>query len=1078
VRSDANITLYAAWGDAPTNEVTFDLELDVEGVSGPVAAFQGSDPAAQTVPRGRTAERPETDPAAEGWRFTGWYTGPSDGPAYGFDTTPVTEPVTLRAGWRKMADIPISFLANVPDGGEAIAGTVPATVDIPYNGYVPAPVGTGPGWEGHAFTGWYSAPTGGTLFAFTGASEAARHTAPVSLFAEWEARPPVAVAFAPGEVDTEPAHVVPGTMPAGIASLPYDAVLPGLIAVPAAIGHEFTGWSDGLGSVTPGVTRLRQDTVLTAQWDPSLATVRVEFEAGIEGASGVPEPVLVLLNDTLESAAAAEPRASGHRFDGWSLTPDGPIVDRAAMRASGPEAMTLHGRWTAMPAQPVVFDANAPDGATAVIGTGPGDIDVVYDTPATSPEAIPVVEGWRFTGWYCEPEAETPFAFAGDTDPDTEPRAITGPTTVYAGWEAADPVTVTFAPGTVGGEPPEPAPGAPWPDDIEALPYSAALPSNVPDPTVVGHRFTGWLGPDGPAVPGLTRLTEPVTLTAQWGEALTVIEVAFAAGRVGDAEDLPATQTVPLSGYLNADLVSVPVAAGHAFAGWSRVSDGGVIVNLASMRIEPAGATMTLYAQWEDREPVEVRLDAGGREVIAGMPPGGTMSAIYNGRVELPTLLGVGVVFDGWAPCPGGAGVPALDPDVRFVDDADLCALWHDANPVQVTFDLGAGGESTQATAALNGLVTRPADPARAGFVFAGWYANSALTTPFDFAGTRVSAPLTVYAKWTATPGGDEKPDPPTDEDPDRPTDEDPGRPVDEDPGRSDPPDSGGPGRTDEAPRGGGETLVPDVQPPQLVKAISILGAPTVWEVPHAGGASVKLMAQVSPANATVVDVGWVVMAGPARVDGSGVVTFTGAEGRVVVGAIAADGSGVQARVAIKAVRAVSALRTSGTRVYIQSGKTVRPAVVVAGGGGAASTTDATLTFMSSNPKVATVSAHGIVKAAKVTRSVNALITVRSGNGKTAAIKVTVVPRAKKLVNLHVAVPAGKGKLKVGQSVRLSLRLAPATATGVVPTFKSTNPSVLRVDQAGRIVALKKGKATVVVKAAGKVASTKQLTVR
>jgi uncharacterized repeat protein (TIGR02543 family) len=1066
VRSDENITLHAAWGDAPTSQVAFDLRLDPEGLTGPDAVFQGADPAAQIVPRGRTAERPEVDPAAEGWRFTGWYTQASDGPTYSFDSTPVIEPITLQAGWRKMAGIPVSFLANIPDGGEAIDGTVPAIVHIPYNSYVPAPVGTEPGWEGHAFTGWYTAPAGGAAFAFFGMPAAIRHTTAVSAFAAWETRPAIAVTFAPGEVGAEAARVVPGTMPAAVASLRYDAVLPSLTAVPAAIGHRFTGWTDGARPVTPGVTRLRQDTTATAQWDPAPAVVQVEFDAGIDGASGLPEPASVPLNDTLDSAAAAEPRAPGYRFDGWSLTPDGPIEDRAALRANGPDTMTLYGRWTAMPAQLVVFDTNVPDGATAVTGTGPGDIHVVYDTPAAMPEAVPAAQGWRFTGWYREAEAEIPFAFAGDM----EPRAITGPTTVYAGWEAADPVTVTFAAGTVGGEPAEFAPGSPWPDAIEALPYNAVLPADIPDPTVVGHRFAGWLGPDGPVVPGLTRLTEPVVLAAQWDEALTVVEVAFAAGQVDDAEGLPAAQTVPLSGYLDTDLVTEPVATAHAFAGWSPAVAGGAIVDLASTRIETTGATLTLYAQWEDRGPVQLRLDAGGREVVTGMPPGAAMTAAYNGRVELPILVGVGVIFDGWALCPGGQGAPALAPDARFTEDGDLCALWHGADPVQVTFDLGANGDSTQVATSLNALVTRPADPTHAGFVFAGWFADSALTTLFDFAQTRVSAPLTVYAKWIAIPDGGD--------DPDRPGDEDTDRPGDEDPGRQNRPEPDLPGRIDEDRQGAGDALVPEDQPSQLVAAISILGAPTVWEVPRGGGAGLSLTAQVSPANATVTGVSWTILAGPASVDASGFVTFTGAEGRVVVRAIATDGSGVRARVAIQAVRAVGALRTSGSRVYIQSGKTLRPAVVAVGRGALASPTDAKLTFVSSRPKVATVSASGIVKAAKVTRPAKAVITVRSGNGKTAAIKVTVVPRAKKLIALHAAVPAGKSKLTVGETARIAVRLTPTTATGVTPTFKSSNPSVLRVDKTGRIVALTKGKATVTVKAAGTRATTTRVTVR
>ena len=44
--------------------------------------------------------------------------------------------------------------------------------------------------------------------------------------------------------------------------------------------------------------------------------------------------------------------------------------------------------------------------------------------------------------------------------------------------------------------------------------------------------------------------------------------------------------------------------------------------------------------------------------------------------------------------------------------------------------------------------VIRPTDPTKSGYTFAGWYADSALTSPFDF-NTPITSETTLYAKWT-----------------------------------------------------------------------------------------------------------------------------------------------------------------------------------------------------------------------------------------------------------------------------------------------------------------------------------------
>ena len=69
-----------------------------------------------------------------------------------------------------------------------------------------------------------------------------------------------------------------------------------------------------------------------------------------------------------------------------------------------------------------------------------------------------------------------------------------------------------------------------------------------------------------------------------------------------------------------------------------------------------------------------------------------------------------------------------------------------------VTFDVqGHGTAPASQTVYKGGKVTNPGLITEVGLVFSGWYADAACTTEFDFDGTGITAPMTVYAKWSAT---------------------------------------------------------------------------------------------------------------------------------------------------------------------------------------------------------------------------------------------------------------------------------------------------------------------------------------
>lgn len=66
---------------------------------------------------------------------------------------------------------------------------------------------------------------------------------------------------------------------------------------------------------------------------------------------------------------------------------------------------------------------------------------------------------------------------------------------------------------------------------------------------------------------------------------------------------------------------------------------------------------------------------------------------------------------------------------------------------MKVSFNTGEGSKVDFQTTAANGSITKPADPTREGYTFAGWYTDEACTEAYDFS-VAVTADMTLYAKW------------------------------------------------------------------------------------------------------------------------------------------------------------------------------------------------------------------------------------------------------------------------------------------------------------------------------------------
>lgn len=135
----------------------------------------------------------------------------------------------------------------------------------------------------------------------------------------------------------------------------------------------------------------------------------------------------------------------------------------------------------------------------------------------------------------------------------------------------------------------------------------------------------------------------------------------------------------------------------------------------------------------------------GGSAVtaIANVEANSTITAPTN-----PTRSGY--TFDGWYKD------VALTDDWVFATDVvtaniTLYAKWTVIPTFTVTFQSNGGTAVAAITnVANNSLITAPTNPTRANYTFAGWFKETGLTNQWNFGSDRVTANITLYAKWDA----------------------------------------------------------------------------------------------------------------------------------------------------------------------------------------------------------------------------------------------------------------------------------------------------------------------------------------
>jgi len=265
-------------------------------------------------------------------------------------------------------------------------------------------------------------------------------------------------------------------------------------------------------------------------------------------------------------------------------------------------------------------------------------------------------------------------------------------------------------------------------------------------PYKVGEEyFFGWFEDKDYTTPWEYSVKKPMTIYAKWR-----MFVKFDAN--GGSE-------VPTQPVVYGELVTAPNAPekkGYTFKGWYKNKE---LTEGWNFDQEVVKKDITLYAKWS-KESYTVTFDTnGGSEVLA-------QEVGYNELVKAPVApTKTGYTFDGWHK-DNKLTIPWDFAKDIVTKNVTLYAKWTKDNTsgggsggsegsgggsshYKITFDSNGGSEVPPQTVDYNDLVKAPTTPVKEGYQFDGWYKDKELENAWDFAKDKVTADITLYAKWT-----------------------------------------------------------------------------------------------------------------------------------------------------------------------------------------------------------------------------------------------------------------------------------------------------------------------------------------
>ena len=249
------------------------------------------------------------------------------------------------------------------------------------------------------------------------------------------------------------------------------------------------------------------------------------------------------------------------------------------------------------------------------------------------------------------------------------------------------------------------------------------------------------------------------------------------------------------------------------------------------------------------------------------------------------------------------------------------------------------------------------------------------------------------------------------------------------------------------------EIAVPEINKEEVTIGLGESASLTVKAVPKTGGEAEKFTLRSSDESVM-------------KVDKNGKITTVGVGSAYV---IAKAESGGEAKCKVTVKKAPSKITLSKDSLTLDKNKSIKLTVSMA-----SNETSSKITFTSSNPKICTVNATGLVKG--ISRG-TATVTAKTYNGKTATCKVKVLDSS--IIDAK-SVALDKTSLIIGVNEVYSFKaeVAPANTTDKTVKWTSSNDKVAVVSQTGRVTGKSQGTATITAKTASGKTATCKITVK
>ena len=353
--------------------------------------------------------------------------------------------------------------------------------------------------------------------------------------------------------------------------------------------------------------------------------------------------------------------------------------------------------------------------------------------------ANPSREGFKFAGWYVDPDCTTAYDF-------TQP--VTNNMILYAKWEA-NVYLVQFNNG-YGGIYEE---GTPWAP--QEIPYNGILSKPTEVPTRPGYTFNGWyLDPEGTKGcfngNGQCVVTTDMVIYAGWKQN----DYWLVYHNVEDASNANQFQSYKIH---YGDVIQEPedpIWEGYTFQGWYLDE---ACTDPATFPITVGEKQVDLYAKWAEDCQVAFfyyHYAQGDGE------PANVVTVPYGGTVEDPGAPPAvsGYIFDGWYT--NTDWTQKWDFNTPVTQTMHLYAKWVEA--VTVTFNLNGGastddadgdGTFTLEIAKGSALPDTLATPTHPTFVFGAWYADAdQFSDPWNMEAP-ITESMTLTAGWEKATG-------------------------------------------------------------------------------------------------------------------------------------------------------------------------------------------------------------------------------------------------------------------------------------------------------------------------------------